>query len=127
MADQNLTQPEEACPFCRIIRGESPARVIYRDEQCIAFWDKNPKAKVHILIVPLKHIPSVNEMASADEPIIGHLAYVAAIIAKDMGIRDDMGYRLIINTGWGAGQTVFHLHVHLVSGQPSTALRVHSD
>ena len=118
MPDSNSPHSVDKCPFCRIIRGESPAKIVYRDDQCVAFWDLYPKAPVHILIIPLKHISSVNEMTAEDEQIIGHLAHVAAKIAKDMGITGEMGYRLITNIGPGAGQTVFHLHVHLLSGKP---------
>ena len=116
MHNENLQQSHEQCPFCRIIHGESPAKVIYRDDYCLAFKDIHPKAEVHILIIPLKHIPSVNEVNEEDKEIIGHLVWAAAKIVTEIGA-DRNGYRLVINTGERAGQTVFHLHIHLLSGR----------
>jgi histidine triad (HIT) family protein len=104
------------CTFCKIIAGEAPGDIVYRDEQVTAFHDIHPVAPVHILIVPNRHIRSVNEITSEDEPLVGHMHYVAQTIAKQSGIQES-GYRLILNTGPDAGQAVFHLHLHLIGGQ----------
>jgi histidine triad (HIT) family protein len=106
----------DACLFCKIISGEIPGAIIFRDEQATAFRDINPAAPTHILIVPNKHISSISVLESGDEQLIGHLFKVAGQLAKSEGI-DEGGYRLITNTGPDAGQTVFHIHVHLIGGQ----------
>jgi histidine triad (HIT) family protein len=105
------------CIFCKIISGEIPSTNVYRDDQVTAFRDINPAAPTHILIVPNKHIDSVNMMIADDEPLIGHLFFVAKDLAAKEGISEG-GYRLIANTGAGAGQTVFHIHLHLLGGGP---------
>ena len=105
------------CIFCKIISGEIPSTNVYRDDQVTAFRDINPAAPTHILIVPNKHIDSVNMMIADDEPLIGHLFFVAKELAAKEGISEG-GYRLIANTGAGAGQTVFHIHLHLLGGGP---------
>lgn len=110
-----------ACIFCKIITGERPAQIIHQDEQVTAFHDIHPVAPVHILIVPNRHINSVNELSKSDESLVGRLFIVARQIAKDLGVADD-GYRLVINTGWQGGQTVFHMHIHLVAGRQMRAL-----
>ena len=107
----------DACLFCKIISGEIPGTIVFRDEQATAFRDINPAAPTHILIVPNKHIDSVNVLEAEDEQLVGHLFSVAGQLAKGEGI-DQGGYRLITNTGLDAGQTVFHIHVHLIGGQP---------
>lgn len=107
---------KDSCIFCKIISGELPGTIVFRDEQATAFRDIHPAAPTHILIVPNKHIASVSSLASEDEPLIGHLFSVAGQLAKSEGI-DQSGYRLITNTGPHAGQTVFHIHVHLIGGQ----------
>jgi histidine triad (HIT) family protein len=104
------------CTFCKIIAGEAPGDIVYRDEQVTAFHDIHPVAPVHILIVPNEHIRSVNEITSQDEPLVGHMLHVAGKIAKEKKIQES-GYRLILNTGPDAGQAVFHLHLHLIGGQ----------
>lgn len=104
------------CIFCKIIAGKSPAQIVYQDEQATAFQDIHPIAPTHILVIPNRHITSVNEMTAEDEPLIGHLFNIARQIAKDEGV-DQNGYRLIINNGPHAGQAVFHLHLHLIGGQ----------
>ncbi|PYP75240.1 MAG: histidine triad nucleotide-binding protein [Gemmatimonadetes bacterium] len=104
----------DSCLFCRIVRKEIPATVVYEDEHSLAFRDIDPKAPTHVLIIPKKHVPSLNE---ADDPeTIGRLLLVARSIAKDEGITAD-GYRTVLNTGANAGQTVFHIHVHLLGGR----------
>lgn len=105
------------CIFCKIISGEIPSTNVYKDEQVTAFRDINPAAPTHVLIVPNKHIDSVNMMMVDDEPLIGHLFFVAKQLAAQEGISEG-GYRLIINTGAEAGQTVFHIHLHLLGGGP---------
>ena len=104
------------CIFCKIVAGELPSEKVYADEWVTAFRDINPVAPTHILIVPNKHIASVNELAIEDETVIGHLFTTAKVLAEQEGI-DQSGYRLIINTGPDAGQIVFHLHMHLIGGQ----------
>ncbi|GAB4498657.1 MAG: histidine triad nucleotide-binding protein [Anaerolineales bacterium] len=105
------------CIFCKIIKGEIPSVSVYRDEQTYAFRDINPAAPTHILIVPNKHIDSVNMMIPDDEPLIGHLFSAAKQIAEQEGL-SEKGYRLVINTNAEAGQTVFHIHLHLLGGKP---------
>jgi histidine triad (HIT) family protein len=103
------------CIFCKIVKGEIAGNIVYNDEQVTAFRDINPAAPTHILIVPNKHIDSVNMMIVDDELLIGHLFTAAKNIAAKEGIADG-GYRLIINTNADAGQTVFHIHLHLLGG-----------
>jgi histidine triad (HIT) family protein len=105
------------CLFCKIISGDIPSTNVYRDEQVTAFRDINPSAPTHVLIVPNKHIDSVNMLISDDEPLMGHLFLVAKQLATQEGIAEG-GYRLIINTGADAGQTVPHIHLHLLGGAP---------
>ena len=109
------------CIFCKIIKGEIPSTNVYKDEQVSAFRDINPVAPTHILIVPNKHIDSVNMMIVDDEPLIGHLFTVAKQLAAQEGISEG-GYRLVVNTGAEAGQTVFHIHLHLLGGRPMRAM-----
>ena len=111
----------EDCIFCKIIAKEIPGELLYQDDLVTAFRDIQPAAPVHILIVPNKHIPSINEATSEDEALIGHLHTVAQKLAVKEGI-DERGYRLVINTGDEGGQVVYHLHLHLLGGKK---LRVH--
>ena len=106
----------DSCLFCKIVSGEIKGTIVFRDEQATAFRDINPVAPTHILIVPNKHIASVSALESGDEQLMGHLFTVASQLAKSEGI-DQGGYRLITNTGPDAGQTVFHIHAHLIGGQ----------
>jgi histidine triad (HIT) family protein len=103
--------------FEKIIAGEVPATVVFRDSRVIAFLDIRPAAPVHILIVPNKVIPTVNDIADEDEALIGHMVIVARDLAKQQGIAKD-GYRLIINCNAHGGQEVYHLHLHLIGGRP---------
>jgi histidine triad (HIT) family protein len=103
--------------FERIIAGEIPADIVYRDDRVTAFRDIRPRAPTHILIVPNKAIPTANDIADEDEPLIGHLFTVARDLARREGIGDN-GYRLIINCNQHGGQEVYHLHLHLVGGRP---------
>jgi histidine triad (HIT) family protein len=104
------------CIFCRIIAGTAPAEIVFRDDQVIAFQNLNPIAPVHLLVVPIQHIESVNTTEVADEAVTGHLFTVARLLAAQFGV-DKSGYRLVINTGPDAGQSVFHLHLHLIGGR----------
>jgi histidine triad (HIT) family protein len=112
--EQTMTDTD--CIFCKIVAGEIPSTQVYRDEQVTAFRGINPAAPVHVLIVPNRHIASVNDLTAEDEPLIGHLFSVAKQIAAEEGIAES-GYRLIINTGPDGGQEVDHLHLHLLGGQ----------
>jgi len=101
--------------FSRIIRREIPARIEHEDDLCLAFHDVAPQAPVHLLVIPKRPIPSLAEVTEADEPLLGHLVAVASSLARTLGLDD--GYRLVVNTGRDGGQTVHHLHVHLLGGR----------
>jgi histidine triad (HIT) family protein len=103
--------------FNRIIAREVPADIVYQDDRVTAFRDINPKAPVHILIVPNKEIPTVNDVTDADEAVLGHMLVIAKQVAQQQGIAGS-GYRLLINCGDHAGQEVYHLHLHLLGGRP---------
>jgi histidine triad (HIT) family protein len=105
-----------SCLFCKIIDGSIPSTAVYQDEDCYAFADIDPKAPVHVLIVPRTHIASLAEATAADAPLLGRLLEVAAHIARDKGL--GKGYRTVVNTGPDGGQSVDHLHVHLLGGRP---------
>lgn len=105
----------DSCVFCKIVSGETKANVVYRDEQVTAFRDMHPVGPTHILIVPNKHIESVGALEVEDEQLMGHLFTTARKLAEEEGIARG-GYRLITNTGADGGQTVFHLHLHLIGG-----------
>ena len=104
------------CIFCKIVNKEIPAEIIYKDDKFIAFEDTAPKAKIHLLIVPKKHILSVDYLELKDKELIGELFLVAQKIAREQGI-NKTGYRLIFNIGKDSGQTVNHLHLHLMGGE----------
>jgi histidine triad (HIT) family protein len=105
-----------SCTFCKIIEGQIPSTAVYQDERSYAFADIHPKAPVHVLIVPRKHICSLDGAAEDDGALLGHLLWVAAQIARKKGL--DAGYRVVVNTGSEAGQSVDHLHLHLLGGRP---------
>lgn len=107
---------DESCVFCRIIKGEIPSKKVYEDELCFAFRDINPQAPTHILVVPKTHIQSFEEINPSNEALIGHMASVIAKIARDEDLAG--GYRVISNCGHDAGQTVPHLHFHILGGAP---------
>ena len=107
---------EPNCPFCQIIAGERPGRIVYRDDLVTAFWDRAPITPIHILIVPNEHIASLNETSDSHQQLLGYLLLTAKQIARDQGIFD-RGYRVLINTGRDGGQTVHHLHLHLIGGK----------
>jgi histidine triad (HIT) family protein len=104
--------------FARIIRRESPARVVYEDDLCIAFHDIRPQAPVHVLVIPKKEIPKLSDAAAEDERLLGHLMLVANRVARDLDLED--GFRVVVNNGRAAGQTVFHLHLHVLGGRRFT-------
>jgi histidine triad (HIT) family protein len=106
----------DSCIFCKILLDEAKATIVYRDEQVTAFRDRHPVAPTHFLLVPNKHIESVAALEPEDEQLMGHLFTVARRLAEEAGIAKG-GYRLITNSGVNGGQTVFHLHVHLIGGQ----------
>ena len=102
--------------FSKIISGEADADIVYQDEKVTAFRDIHPSAPTHILIVPNKEIPTVNDLTEEDAPLVGHMTVVAARLAQEEGIAED-GYRLVINCNEYGGQSVFHLHMHLLGGR----------
>ena len=102
--------------FSKIINKEIPADIVYEDELCLGFKDVNPQAPTHILIIPKKPIEKVADAQIDDQNILGHLLLKSAEIADDLGVKD--AFRLVINNGADAGQTVFHLHIHLLAGRP---------
>jgi len=108
---------EMDCIFCKIAEKNLPSNIIYEDDQALAFEDINPQAPVHVLIIPKKHIPTVLEISDEDSNLIGHLFKVAKSIAVEKGIGEE-GFRLVMNCNREAGQTVFHLHLHLLGGRP---------
>jgi histidine triad (HIT) family protein len=103
------------CLFCRILQGEIPAKKVHEDEHTFAFEDIQPQAPTHVLIIPKKHIPGLKEASAGDAEIIGRLHLAAAHIARERGIED--GYRTVLNVGPKSGQSVFHMHVHLIGGR----------
>ena len=105
------------CIFCKIINKTIPANIVLETDDIIAFRDVNPQTPDHVLVIPKKHINSLNEASSAEQHLIGKLILTAQQIAKDFG-HEDKGYRVVINTGENGGQTVFHIHVHLLAGKP---------
>ena len=104
------------CLFCKIVVGEIPATAIYEDDLCIAFDDINPQSPVHVLVIPKKHIVSFSDASSGDAELLGHLCLVCARVAAEKGIGED-GYRVVVNKGEEAGQSVFHLHLHVLGGR----------
>ena len=106
----------DRCLFCRIATGEIPAKKIYEDDDVIAFDDINPQAPTHVLVVPRKHIATLDSMSEADALLIGRVLLRAAQIARDQQLTSE-GYRVVVNTGESAGQTVFHIHFHLLGGR----------
>lgn len=107
------------CLFCRIIRREIPASIVYEDDQVLAFNDINPQAPLHALVIPKRHIHSLNALSPQDDAIVGELVRRAAAIARDKGYAD-RGFRTVFNTNAEAGQTVFHIHLHLLAGRGLT-------
>lgn len=107
------------CLFCKIVAGQIPAKIVYRDDLVVAFEDINPQAPHHLLIVPQKHIATLNDAHDEDRELIGSLLTTGSQLAKQLNLADD-GYRVVMNTNAGAGQTVFHIHLHLLGGRQLT-------
>ena len=107
-----MTDP--TCLFCRIVRGEIPAKLVASNEHCVAFRDINAQAPLHVLVIPREHVATLND--ALDPSLVGRLALMAAAIARDEGF-SETGYRTVINTNSDAGQTVFHIHLHLLAGR----------
>ncbi len=107
------------CIFCKIIEGEIPSQVVYEDDDVFAFRDLNAQAPLHVLIIPKKHIATINDLKTEDTATAGKLYLAAKKIAADEGYADD-GYRVVMNCGEAAGQTVFHIHLHLLAGRTLT-------
>jgi histidine triad (HIT) family protein len=109
-----MTEPSETI-FSKIIKREIPAKIAYEDDRALAFHDVNPQAPVHILVIPKQPIPMLSQAQPEDESLLGHLLLVAAKVAQDAGL--EQNFRLVVNNGSGAGQTVFHLHLHILGGR----------
>ena len=105
------------CLFCKIIDGQIPGEFVHKDEKCVVIRDINPQAPTHVLVIPREHMESLDDASAGDEQLLGHLLRVAARIANQAGLGES-GYRTVINTGAGAGQSVFHIHVHVLGGRP---------
>jgi histidine triad (HIT) family protein len=105
------------CMFCQIANRERPARIVFEDESALAFEDVRPQAPVHILVIPKRHIAGLDEAAAEDEALLGHVQRVAAQLAVERNIARS-GYRTVLNVGPNAGQSIFHLHLHLMGGRP---------
>jgi histidine triad (HIT) family protein len=105
---------EGNCLFCKIIAGDIPGEFVHQDDRCVVIRDINPQAPTHVLVIPREHIESLNDAAQRDEGLLGHLLRVGARVINDLGHED---YRTVINTGADAGQSVFHLHVHVLGGR----------
>lgn len=104
------------CVFCKIIKGEIPSKKVYEDEKIIVFYDVSPAAPIHLLAVPLKHIETIQDISPEDGEIIGHLYSKIPILARELNF-DNIGYRVVANCGKDAGQAVFHIHFHILSGR----------
>ena len=107
---------EENCLFCKIIGGDVPGDFVHQDDTCVVIRDINPQAPTHLLVIPREHLESLDDASQKDESLLGHLLRVGARMANDFG-HGESGYRSVINTGAGAGQSVFHLHVHVLAGR----------
>ena len=114
----------ENCIFCKIASGKIPAKILYQDEKVVAFADTAPQAPVHVLVIPKRHIASLDELAETDRADMGHILERTAHVARLLGIHQS-GYRTIINTNAHGGQEVFHLHCHILGGKPIGPMVVH--
>lgn len=108
-----------SCLFCKIATGEISANRVHEDDDLVAFEDINPQAPLHVLVIPKRHIPTLNDLAAADDELIGRLTRCGAAIAKARGF-DVSGFRTVLNCNADAGQTVFHIHLHVLAGRPMT-------
>lgn len=104
------------CLFCRIGSGQIPAKVVLQDDEVLAFDDINPQAPVHVLVIPKRHVAALNDAGAGDQALLGRLLETAALVARKKGIAES-GYRVVANTGRDGGQTVFHLHLHVMGGR----------
>ena len=104
------------CLFCKIVEGQIPATIVFQDDHVVAFKDITPRAPTHVLIVPRRHIASLNDLGAGDDALVGEMVRAAAAIAKEQGLAD-RGYRTVFNCNADAGQTVFHIHLHLLGGR----------
>lgn len=104
------------CLFCKIAKGEIPAKIVYRDDLVVIFDDINPQAPTHKLIIPIEHIATLNDLHGENDELVGHMVQSAAMLAKELGIAED-GYRVVFNCNAGAGQSVFHIHAHILGGR----------
>ena len=105
-----------SCLFCRIAAGEIPASIVYQDDRVIAFNDINPQARMHVLVVPKRHIATLNDLSTEDDELVGEMVRRAAAIASEAGYGES-GFRTVFNTNADAGQTVFHIHLHVLAGR----------
>ncbi len=105
------------CIFCKIVNGEIPAKVVYEDDKVMAFHDINPQAPVHVLVIPKKHISTLNDIEEGDRELIGHIFLIIKKIAKELGIAES-GYRVLVNCNRDGGQEIYHLHFHILGGKP---------
>ena len=108
---------KENCIFCKIADGRIASEIVFEDDKCVAFSDLDPQAPTHLLIIPKDHVDSLDKAEENHKEVLGHLLFIAAEIARSKGFADD-GYRTVINTNKDGGQTVFHLHLHLLAGRP---------
>lgn len=104
------------CLFCKIISGEIKGNIVFEDERVVAFRDINPQAKTHVLVVPRRHIASLNDLSSVDDGLVGEIVRRGAMIAQEEG-HGERGYRMVFNCNADAGQTVFHVHLHVLGGR----------
>jgi histidine triad (HIT) family protein len=107
------------CLFCKIIKREVPSEIVFEDDDVLAFRDIDPKAPTHVLIIPKKHIPTLNDIEEEDLAVVGRLQYTAAQLAREKGFAED-GYRVVMNCNDQGGQTVYHIHMHLMGGRRFT-------
>lgn len=107
------------CLFCKLVNGDIPAKILYQDDDVIAFEDIAPKAPTHFLVIPKRHISTLNDLTAEDAALVGKLPITAAKIAKDLGIAED-GYRVVMNCNEQGGQTVYHIHMHVLGGRAMT-------
>jgi histidine triad (HIT) family protein len=105
------------CLFCKIAQGKIPARIVHQDEDTVAFEDINPQAPLHVLVIPRVHVPTMNDLAPAHDGLVGKLFRVAAKLARERGVAES-GWRAVVNANADAGQTVFHVHLHVLGGRP---------
>jgi histidine triad (HIT) family protein len=106
-----------SCLFCRIIAGEVPGTIVFQDDELVVFEDINPQAPMHVLVVPRRHIPTLNDLTPDADALVGNMVRRAAALAAERGYSGS-GYRTVFNCNKGAGQTVFHIHLHVLGGRP---------